>query len=163
MQETTAIYFNSGTSDVNVGDLVLIGNRVGVARSVALAPTAQNFPGRTPPSATRGVAALEGVFEVTKVLGQNIVVNSRLYWDRSAGVVTTAVGSNLPLGYAHEDSPSARVESGREVVVKTVLVSLAPFLKGDAIPDSTAASVASMVVDHNTLLANLRSAGVIDV
>lgn len=145
---------NSGTYDINPGDIVVTDNYVGVARSAAPAPTAANFPNRTVPTSTRGIAALRGVFRVSKASGLAISAGEFLYYDSTERVITTEVGLNVPAGYAHEDSPRTHLLSGQEVPLKTVLLDL----------NAHAASIAShsptsggMVIDKNvqTALDNL--------
>ena len=73
------------------GGLVIVGLLIGVATLTAAAGI---------PVAVKTT----GVFEFPKVSAQAWTVGASLYWDATAGNVTTTAGGNTLIGYASEAS-----------------------------------------------------------
>lgn len=75
------------TTAVAAGDVVVQGDLVGVTR----APIAANTPGSL---------AVAGVFDFPKAAGTGSAIDAgtKVYWDATANVATTTVGTNKLLG-----------------------------------------------------------------
>jgi len=75
------------TADVAVGDVVVLGELVGVAH-------------RNIPANTSGGLAVTGVFDFPKATGTStaITVGSKVYWDATNKVATTTATSNKLIG-----------------------------------------------------------------
>jgi len=78
---------------VAAGDVVVLGNIVGVAKLDIAA-------------SKLGALAIEGVFDVAKATGSSsaITAGSKVYWDAVSEVATTTAGSNKCMGYAIKDA-----------------------------------------------------------
>jgi predicted RecA/RadA family phage recombinase len=75
------------TADVASGDVVVLGELIGIARM----PIAAN---------TLGSLAVKGAFDLPKLTGAGsaIAVGTKVYWDATNKVVTATVGTNKFLG-----------------------------------------------------------------
>lgn len=73
--------------DVSSGDGALVGDLFGVASGDVL-------------DTIDGEFQTEGVFDLTKLSAQAWTVGAKVYWDDTAKLCTTTVGSNTLIGYA---------------------------------------------------------------
>ena len=80
-------YTNSASADLSAGDPVLLGSILGVCL-VDIA------------SGDSGEVDVKGVFTLTKTAGTAWTVGTQLYWDATAGSVTTVAGANKKCGTA---------------------------------------------------------------
>jgi predicted RecA/RadA family phage recombinase len=129
-------YTNSGSA-IASGDVVTVGNRIGIAET-NIAATTGNGPVR-----------MEGVFLLAKTTSQAWTQGQDLFWD---GTKLTTVGTgNTRAGFADVAAASADT---------TGYVNLEPLNKQMPVQAaSTAADTAAMVVDFNLLLGKLKAAG----
>jgi len=98
-------------------------------------------------------AATEGVFTVPKATGA-VTIAQRLFWDDTAKKLTTVAKGNTLAGYAFKaaDSADATVQ-----LLLTDNTSTFPQVANQAA--SVASTVAATVTDLNTLIAALKTAG----
>lgn len=93
-------------SDVNPGDVVVIGDLVAVA-PLAIA------------GGTLGAVDVEGVFCFPKATTSSSAINAgaKLYWDEENQIATTTSGSNKTIGYSIEaaaaDDAYVNIKLGR--------------------------------------------------
>ena len=87
-QEGTRLsYTNSTSTAISAGDVVAVGDRIGIAL-VDIAVDAS------------GQLEMEGVFTLAKTTGQAWVVGMQLYWNATTAKVTSTAGSNKSAGVA---------------------------------------------------------------
>lgn len=84
----------TASAAVASGDVVVIGDRVGIAAT----DIAKN---------ETGSVDLVGVFEVSKVAATAIAQGKKVYWDATNKVMTSAATGNTFAGYAHVAAASA--------------------------------------------------------
>jgi len=96
IQEGGTLTVAAPAGGVVSGALVIIGLMVGVATT-------------TQPQGAPVAVKTTGVFEFPKVSAQAWTVGQAVYWDATAGNLTTTAGSNTLVGYASEPAanPSA--------------------------------------------------------
>lgn len=90
------VYSNSGSA-ISSGDVVVIGNDIGVAEDDIAATTGS------------GTVNLEGVYELAKVSGTAFSQGDDLYWDSSQEELTKTASGNTYIGRCHEDAESSAV------------------------------------------------------
>lgn len=129
-------YANSGSA-IASGDVVSIGNRVGIA-VVDIAASTGN-----------GAVAMEGVYLLAKTTSQAWTLGADLFWD---GTKLTTVGTgNVRAGFAAVAAGSSDT---------TGYVCLEPISKQMPVQAaSTASTAADAVVDLNLLIGKLKAAG----
>jgi len=126
---------------VTSGDLIFVGAKAAVV--VTSAAIGATFAAQT-----------EGVFELAKAAGA-ITQGQLLYFDATNKVLTTTSGANIFVGYAYKAALSA------DVTVQCCIVDN-PDSNPVVLPvqaASTATDVAGLKADFNTLLASLKTAG----
>lgn len=79
------------TEDVENGQVIPVGSRVGIA--------ATDIAAGTP-----GHLYVVGVFEMDKTEGEAITLGTPVYYDATADAITATQGSNTPAGYAAADA-----------------------------------------------------------
>lgn len=136
------------TSAVAAGTVVVLGKLVGIAKLDI-------------PANTLGALALRGVFAVAKADATAFAMGDNVYFDTATGLAVTDT-SKTYLGKAVKAAVGA-ADTG-DVTVRVVLLDGDRVLTAaDAIADLAAeANAATIVTALNTVLAALRSAGVID-
>lgn len=80
-------------SAVSVGQVILVGKRIGVALTAIAA-------GAT------GALRMDGVFTIAKLSTDVVAQGDLLYWDNANSRLTTTVGTNVLAGYAFAASGS---------------------------------------------------------
>lgn len=89
------VWTNSTGSDVASGDVVVVGNRIGIA-SVAIA------------DGESGVLSMEGVYELAKAVDEAFATQgTAVYWDSANSKITVVAGDNTPAGYIFETAIQA--------------------------------------------------------
>lgn len=126
---------------IKSGDLIFVGAKAAVA--ITDADMGSTFSAQT-----------EGVFELAKVTGA-ITQGQLLYFDTSAEVLTTVSGANIFVGYAYK--PAANADTIVQVCIVDNPDSNPVVLPVQAA--SVATDVAGLKADFNTLLASLKTAG----
>lgn len=86
-------YSNSGSA-ISSGDIVVIGERIGVADVDIAATTGV------------GTVSMEGVFTLPKATGQAWTQGQPLFYDSSAGKITSTGTANTKAGYAQTAAAS---------------------------------------------------------
>lgn len=86
-------YVNGGDTKISAGDVVVLGNRIGVAATDIAA------------GATGSVATC-GVFEFDKATGA-MALGDCVYWDATNKKITSTASSNTPAGYVIKAQVSA--------------------------------------------------------
>lgn len=131
-------FANSGAA-IASGDMVVVGDRVGVA-VVDIAATTGS-----------GSVSMEGVYSLPKTTGQAWVQGDKLFLDTSTDKLTNVATANTPAGYAFEAAGTSATTG---------------LCKLDAQPKkmpvqaaSVAADAAAAVVDLNLLIGKLKAAG----
>ena len=87
--------YTNGGSAIASGDVVVVGNLIGIAHDAIAATTGT------------GVLHIEGVFDIPKVSAAVIAQGDSVFWDVSAGeaddnAATAATGDIVPCGVAME-------------------------------------------------------------
>lgn len=126
----TIEYSNTGTA-ITAGSVVVIGKLLGIAATDIAATTGV------------GTVCLEGVFKLAKNTSTAITQGDQLFWDNTAKEITK-VGTDLPIGTAHESALAADT---------TVNVNL--YEGGDSVPQ--AATVAAVATANATDLATAQA------
>lgn len=135
-------------SNIASGDVVVIGNRVGIA----IADIA---------SGSSGAVKMVGCYSVTKVSAQAWAAGDEIFWDASASKFTTVGTANTFAGHAMDiaANPTAsgnlRLSPGYKK--STVIAAVATADGSDAA--TTQALANSLKASHNALLAALKVAG----
>lgn len=132
-------YSNVGSAIVS-GDIVVIGDRVGVAMVDIAATTGV------------GSVSMDGVYDLPKTTSQAWVQGDKLFYDSSTSMLTNvAAAGKKPAGYAFReaDSSDSTGHCKLEGKPKQMPVQAA----------SVAATAADAVVDLNLLIAKLKAAG----
>lgn len=132
-------YANSGSA-ISSGDIVVIGQRIGVADADIDATTGA------------GTVSLEGVYSLPKTTGQAWVQGERLFYSTGTSKLTNVAAAGLiPAGYVFEAAGTSDTTGNckLEPLPKQMPVQAA----------SVAADTAAMVVDFNLLLGKLKAAG----
>lgn len=81
-------YVNSGAAQIDAGDIVVIGTKIGVA-------------GCDIPVGAKGSLHVEGVFEFPEKSGESAInMGAAVYYDATAGAITATSTSNTLAGYA---------------------------------------------------------------
>ena len=88
------LWTNSTGSAVVSGEMVVVGDKVGVA-AVDIA------------NGETGSVWMDGVFEIAKNVSEAFTQGLAVYWDDTAGDLTTTVGSNNVAGYITEAATMA--------------------------------------------------------
>lgn len=144
----TMEYSNSGSAILS-GDVVVIGERIGVA-IVDIA-------------ATSGIGSVDvsGVFELAKTTSQAWSQGAKLFWAAGTSKLTTTATANTPAGYAFEAAASAATTGYCKLEAKpkqaTVIAAIATVDGSDAATTQTLANATKASV--NTIIAALKAAG----
>lgn len=96
----TLDYKNSGSEAIEAGEIVLIGNRIGIAATLIK-------------SGQLGTVDVVGVFAMPKA-AEAITIGALVYWDAAAGNITATSTKNTLAGYAAADAGA----DDAEVLVK---------------------------------------------
>lgn len=96
----TLDYKNAGSEIIEANSVLLIGKRIGIA-------------GMTINPNEVGSVHVTGTFKFPKAAGA-ITLGAEVYWDATAGKITTTASSNTKAGFAVE----AAADAATEVVVK---------------------------------------------
>jgi len=131
-------FANCGTA-ISSGDMVVIGERVGVAM-VDIAATSGS-----------GSVSMEGVYSLPKTTSQAWAQGDKLFRDASTGKLTTTATGNTPVGYAFEAAESSANTGSCKLEAKPKQMPVQA--------DTTAADLAALKVDFNALLAKLKASG----
>lgn len=91
-----SVKFTAG-ANYSSGDGVVLGDRAGVVENDVL-------------SGAEGLAAIEGVFEMAMDAVTISEPGTKLYWDNSAGKVTTSSSGNKAMGWSMEAAASTDTE-----------------------------------------------------
>ena len=89
-------YVNSGSA-IKSGDVVVIGDQIGVAIDDIAATTGE------------GAVRMEGVFELAKNSGEAFAVGDKLFWDADPGELTAVASGNTPAGICFKAAEEADV------------------------------------------------------
>ncbi|HPM40809.1 MAG TPA: DUF2190 family protein [bacterium] len=89
-------YENSGSA-IESGDVVVIGDQIGVAIDDIAATTGE------------GAVRMEGVFELAKNSGEAFAVGDKLFWDADPGELTKVSSGNTPAGICFKAADEADV------------------------------------------------------
>lgn len=98
VQEGKVIVYQNSGSAISSGDIVKIGNRIGVAE-VDIEATDGS-----------GSVEMEGVHNLPKTTGQAWSQGDELFYDSTAGKLTKTGSGNTPAGYAFEPAASGDTE-----------------------------------------------------
>ena len=140
IQEGETIEITAG-SDLAYMQVVPLGNRIVVALAAIL-------------TGATGNAALYGVYEIAAVNDTAFAAGDRLYWDNSTGKLTkvvTAYNAGICVATKAQTGTTAKVLLTNNLPIQTAVTQAA----------STATTVADLKTDFNTLLANLKTAGIV--
>lgn len=83
------------TSDMLSGDVIVLGNLIGIAT-------------RPIPANTMGALAITGVFRIAKLSTDEVTTGAVLYWDDTNKYVTLNASGTTRIGLAVADSPSGQ-------------------------------------------------------
>lgn len=128
-------YSNAGSA-ISAGDIVVIGERIGVAITDIAATSGE------------GSVQMEGVFSLPKATGTAWSQGDQLFYDAGAGKLTKVATGNKPAGYAFEAAASgdttglASIESPRAKQAAIVAFSAGTNLVGVDGAGSNAAPLA---------------------
>ena len=86
----TVRWTNGTSADVASGDVVVIGDRIGIAAGDIAADA-------------DGVLVVEGIFELPAAADETWDLGDQLYWDATAEELTETASGNTPAGFAAED------------------------------------------------------------
>jgi len=101
-----------------------------------------------------GTVFAEGVFEFPAVTNAAFTFGQKLYYDATNGVVTAVPAGHIYIGYATEAKATATATA------KVNLVDVNPGTKVANQAASVATTAAGAVTDLNTLIAALKTAGI---
>lgn len=142
IQEGEVIDFaNSSGSAIAYKEVVPFGSRIVVAAE-AIADGAT------------GSVSLTGVFEIAAVNDTAFAVGDKLYWDNSAKKL-----QKTATAYVAGLCVEAKLQAG--TTAKVLLVDVGPVSQAATQAASTASTVADLKTDFNTLLAALKTAGIV--
>ncbi len=94
LQDGNSIDYTPG-SDVQPGDVVVLGSLIGIAT-------------RPIPANTTAGLAIRGVFRIAKLSTDVVTAGAVLYWDNTNKRVTTTATGNTRIGLAVAASPSGQ-------------------------------------------------------
>ncbi|OHB55441.1 MAG: hypothetical protein A2Y12_11790 [Planctomycetes bacterium GWF2_42_9] len=92
IQDGKSIDYTPASTAVEAGDLVVIGDMVGIAKLAI-------------PVGKLGALAVEGVFEMPT--GEALTQGAKVYLIAATGLITATATSNIPLGHVWSDSYAA--------------------------------------------------------
>jgi predicted RecA/RadA family phage recombinase len=143
-------YSNSGSA-ISSGDIVVIGERIGVAMVDIAATTG------------KGSVSMEGVYELPKTTAQTWAQGDRLFYSSGTGKLTNVAAAGLrPAGYAFEAAGSSATVGNCKLEGNpkqaTVIAAVATADGSDAA--TTQALANALKTSHNALLAALKAAGI---
>jgi len=90
----TMTWTNGTEADVEVNDVVVVGDRIGIATTDI-------------PKGGTGELAMEGVYEFPAENNETISCGDAVYWDASTGKITKTATNNKRAGTAHADKATA--------------------------------------------------------
>lgn len=150
-------YSNSSGSTIASGDVVKVGNLIGVA-------------GKDIADGDSGPVNLEGVFSLTKVGSQAWAQGDKVFWDHTnlRFTKTASTDADVPAGIAFEAVGSGAGETLGLVKLQNegahgIATAVATIATADGSdPASTQALANALKTALNSVIANLKAAGIMD-